>query len=444
MGYNGGINKRGYYRRQNGMYKKSSYRYGEKILSNFIKVGIGLITAVVNSADLSSSDISDSPQISVNDLIVQSLTSEKFHFVRDNYISVVHRNKLLKKRILSLRLKIILDFILMIFCCLIPKYKNSLNKKIKAFNEAVELIKNKISEPIIDVSSLFDDNCSVNTLLNRGKIRITFHNVCDYTFLNGYIDIAEKYDKYFKCSATAVGEFKSKQMQLYLYSKGLVVMRKNVFAVVDYKNVTSNFTKLYVKTDTVEDGIRKVGTTWRYSKINGDRDLRYNDNYEIDIVEYGCLRLELDNKLTINLLFSDVSYGRDVSKIFNNVSIDKEVSKEINIKSIKSINKDSEICNRNSRNRMEENFIDDNIKITYNKAETTDFEDKLIRIIKDYGKPLNSRIAYKCPKIGSSVKRRGDGAILYVINITPDNKLKCFDFEKNECFLYRREELMLY
>lgn len=431
MGYNGGINKRGYYRRQNGMYKKSSYRYGEKILSNFIKVGIGLITDVANSADLSSSDISDSPQISVNDLIIQSLTSDKFHFIKDNYISVVHRNKLLKKRILSLRLKITLNFILMIFCCLIPKYKNSLNKKIKAFNEAVELIKNKISEPIIDVSSLFDDNCSAYTLLNRGKIRITFHNVCDYTFLNGYIDVAEKYDKYFKCSATAVGEFKSKQMQLYLYSKGLVVMRKNVFAVVDYKNVTSNFTKLYVKTYRVEDGIRKVGT-------------RYNDNYEIYIVEYGCLRLELDNKLTINLLFSDVSYGREVSKIFNNVSIDKEVSKEINIKSIKSINKESEICNRNSRNRMEENFIDDNIKITYNKAETTDFDDKLIRIIKDYGKPLNSRIAYKYPRIGSSVKRRGDGAILYVINITPDNKLKCFDFEKNECFLYRREELMLY
>jgi hypothetical protein len=32
MGYNGGINKRGYYRRNNGMYKKSSSKFGEKLL----------------------------------------------------------------------------------------------------------------------------------------------------------------------------------------------------------------------------------------------------------------------------------------------------------------------------------------------------------------------------------------------------------------------------
>lgn len=43
MGYNGGTNKRGYYRRFNGMYSKSSYRSGEKILSNFILGGVGLL-----------------------------------------------------------------------------------------------------------------------------------------------------------------------------------------------------------------------------------------------------------------------------------------------------------------------------------------------------------------------------------------------------------------
>lgn len=43
MGYNGGINKRGYYRRNHGMFSKSSYRSGGKILSNLIIGGLGLL-----------------------------------------------------------------------------------------------------------------------------------------------------------------------------------------------------------------------------------------------------------------------------------------------------------------------------------------------------------------------------------------------------------------
>lgn len=43
MGYNGGINKRGYYRRNNGMYKKSSSKFGEKLIGNIIGSGLSLL-----------------------------------------------------------------------------------------------------------------------------------------------------------------------------------------------------------------------------------------------------------------------------------------------------------------------------------------------------------------------------------------------------------------
>lgn len=49
MGYNGGINKRGYYRRYHGMYRKSSYRSGEKILSSLIIGGLELISTAASS-----------------------------------------------------------------------------------------------------------------------------------------------------------------------------------------------------------------------------------------------------------------------------------------------------------------------------------------------------------------------------------------------------------
>lgn len=50
MGYNGGINKRGYYRRNHGMYRKSSYRSGEKILSGLLLGGLGLLAVAASSA----------------------------------------------------------------------------------------------------------------------------------------------------------------------------------------------------------------------------------------------------------------------------------------------------------------------------------------------------------------------------------------------------------
>ena len=64
MGYNGGINKRGYYRRYSGMVSKSSYRSGGKIASNAILGGLGLLGAGINAL----SEIADSaPDIMESD-----------------------------------------------------------------------------------------------------------------------------------------------------------------------------------------------------------------------------------------------------------------------------------------------------------------------------------------------------------------------------------------
>ena len=64
MGYNGGINKRGYYRRYNGMYSKSSNRSGSKLLSNTVLGGLGLLGAGVSAL----SELADSaPEIAKSD-----------------------------------------------------------------------------------------------------------------------------------------------------------------------------------------------------------------------------------------------------------------------------------------------------------------------------------------------------------------------------------------
>lgn len=50
MGYNGGLNKRGYYRRNNGMHSKSSIKSGTKLVTDIFFGGLGLIATLGNSS----------------------------------------------------------------------------------------------------------------------------------------------------------------------------------------------------------------------------------------------------------------------------------------------------------------------------------------------------------------------------------------------------------
>lgn len=78
MGYNGGINKRGYYRRYNGMYSKSSSRSGSKLLSNTVLGGLGLIGAGVSAL----SELADSaPELAQSDHKHFSLKRHLFKYV---------------------------------------------------------------------------------------------------------------------------------------------------------------------------------------------------------------------------------------------------------------------------------------------------------------------------------------------------------------------------
>lgn len=175
--------------------------------------------------------------------------------------------------------------------------------------------------------------------------------------------------------------------------------------------------------------LKIVRKTWLHANTNGSPDLRYNENYEIYLVEYGCLKLNLRDNLIINLLFSDASYGKEVANLFNLTPIKETTTPKVDSPMDKEDIAINDICKVHTT--------------TYNKATLTQTEKELCDAIRRYGKPLNTRIAYKCPQIGSSVKRRSDGAILEVINISIDHKFKCYDFAKDECYIYTREELML-
>ncbi len=76
MGYNGGINKRGYYRREHGMGSKSAYNSGSRMLTNLLFGGLGLIALGGQSLFKAIEDTSSNFSLLSDDI----KTSKKEHF----------------------------------------------------------------------------------------------------------------------------------------------------------------------------------------------------------------------------------------------------------------------------------------------------------------------------------------------------------------------------
>lgn len=446
MGYNGGINKRGYYRRNHGMYRKSSYRSGEKILSGLILGGLGLVATAVSSASspnntstrkrkTTTNQYTYTPPpkpLSIEDSILNQLTSDKFRKLKNDYDTVVANNIQIKNTISKLQRKLRWNNLLKTLLYFIPKWRLAFDAKFKGLNDSITSEQQRIIDPIIDTNALLANDSSKVRLMNRGKILMAFYNVSNESYLNDHktLSVSEPNENYFKYNCSAAGILHSRLIQLHLFPHGIIVMGKNTFGIIDYRDITAHYTTLYIKTRYVESGLKVVRKTWLHAKMNGDRDLRYNENYEINLVEYGCLKLNFSDNLTINILFSDASYGTEVASLFTLTPYRATAISKV----------------YNTALGKEAIDITPTPKIyttTYNKATLTQTEKELCDAIRRYGKPLNTRIAYKRPQIGSSVKRRSDGAVLEVVNISIDHMFKCYDFAKDDCFLYTRDELML-
>lgn len=449
MGYNGGINKRGYYRRHYG-YSKSHYRSGERIFSGIILGGLGLLATAASSASTPKSTSTRKRKavseqnaytppprpISIEDSLINRMTSEKFCQLKDDHDTIVLNNKLINNQIGKLKNKVQLNSFLRSLFYLIPKYRSVFEEKITSIKDSIIQKEQEIVEPIINTNILLDDDIPEIPLVNRGKIIMAFYNVTSETYLNEHktLNVSEVHESNFNYNYPAIGILKSRIIQLHLFHKGLIAIGKGAFGIVDYQDITAHYTTVNIKTRYTESGLKVVRKTWLHAKANGDRDLRYNENYEISLVEYGCLKLNFSDNLIINILFSDASYGKEVAKLFNLTPIkDNRVVPAV----------PKEYTPADKKESIDTIISPKVYTTTYKKATLTPTEQELCDAIRRYGKPLNTRIAYKRPQIGSSVKRRSDGAILEVINISIDHKFKCYDFAKDGCYIYTRDELML-
>lgn len=232
------------------------------------------------------------------------MTSDRFRKLKDNYDDIVASNIQTNNHISKLQQKIRWNSLLKTLFYFIPKWRLTFDTKIKGLNDSITHEQQRITNPILDTSALLDNDSSTVRLMNRGKILMAFYNVSNESYLNDHktLSVSDTNEPYFNYNCSAVGILHSRLVQLHLFPHGTIVMGKNTFRITDYCDITSHYTILYIKTRYAESGLKVVRKTWLHAKANGDRDLRYNENYEINLVEYGCLKLNFSDDLIINIL----------------------------------------------------------------------------------------------------------------------------------------------
>jgi len=99
----------------------------------------------------------------------------------------------------------------------------------------------------------------------------------------------------------------SKGGDLFLYP-GFILYRaaREAFSLIEYHDVRDDPGYVaFQETDKVPADSKIIGQTWRYANKNGSRDLRFNDNHEIPIAQYGIVTFRSNNGLWEEFHFSN-------------------------------------------------------------------------------------------------------------------------------------------
>ena len=105
---------------------------------------------------------------------------------------------------------------------------------------------------------------------------------------------------------------------LYFFPAFLVAFKsKTDFALIEYKDVTIDFVMVnFVEEETVPADSITVDKTWKYCNKNGSRDMRFSNNYEIPIVQYGKIMLKSAAGLNEAYMFSKVEYAKNFANSY--------------------------------------------------------------------------------------------------------------------------------
>lgn len=93
---------------------------------------------------------------------------------------------------------------------------------------------------------------------------------------------------------------------------------KSDFALIDYRDINIDYISChFVEEETVPKDSIVISKTWKYCNKNGSRDMRFSNNYEIPVVQYGELLLKSHSGLNEAYMFSNNEAAKEFALIFS-------------------------------------------------------------------------------------------------------------------------------
>lgn len=114
--------------------------------------------------------------------------------------------------------------------------------------------------------------------------------------------------------ALRLGNANGRPLQIY---PGFFMMREQNgdFALIEFDEVDCRYgPSNFIEEEAAPADSTQVGATWKYANKNGSRDMRFNNNYQIPVMQYGAFALSSGKGLAEAYMVSDFDKGASLAR----------------------------------------------------------------------------------------------------------------------------------
>jgi hypothetical protein len=115
-------------------------------------------------------------------------------------------------------------------------------------------------------------------------------------------------------NALRLGNANGRPLQIY---PGFFMMKEpnGDFALIEFDEVDCRYgPSSFIEEEGVPADATQIGATWKYANKNGSRDMRFNNNYQIPVMQYGAFALSSRTGLAEAYMVSDFEKGAGLAR----------------------------------------------------------------------------------------------------------------------------------
>lgn len=119
------------------------------------------------------------------------------------------------------------------------------------------------------------------------------------------------------CANVAIWGIDADEMKVFFFPEAVLLYRQERYRAVSYESfeVALSSTR-YVEEEEVPKDAEVVGRTWRFTREDGSKDLRYKPNPQLPLVLYGLLRVTGPSGLDMSLRVSNRAAATRFARAF--------------------------------------------------------------------------------------------------------------------------------